>query len=72
MSATLQVGPDDIVVNAIRPLFKVRLRSRVRLDGYPYDMSADGQRFLVNAFVEEASLSSPLTLVINWPELVRP
>jgi hypothetical protein len=44
----------------------------VRLDAYPYDMSADGQRFLVNTFVEETSLSTPLTVIINWPRLLRP
>jgi Tol biopolymer transport system component len=32
--------------------------------GVPYDVSADGQRFLVNLAEEEAA--SPLFLVVNW------
>jgi len=32
---------------------------------YPYDVSADGQRFLVNTIVEATALP-PITLVVNW------
>jgi serine/threonine protein kinase len=52
-------------VGAGRPLFKVRLRPLVRLDAYPYDVTSDGQRFLINTFAEEAT-SSAITLVVNW------
>ena len=34
--------------------------------GFPYDVSADGQRFLVNLAEEESQ--TPLKLVTNWPE----
>lgn len=33
--------------------------------GVPYDVSADGQRFLVNLAEEESA--APLFLVVNWP-----
>ena len=46
-------------VGAVRPLFG----TRPKLSGFPYDL-ADGQRFLVNTLVEEAS-STPITLVVN-------
>ena len=36
-----------------------------RLDAYPYDVTSDGQRILVNTFVEE--VMPPITLVVNWP-----
>jgi hypothetical protein len=36
-----------------------------------YDASADGQRFLVNAVVEQTQASSALTLVVNWPALLK-
>jgi Tol biopolymer transport system component len=49
-----------------RPLFKVLPRPIVRLDAFPYDVDADGQRFLVNTFVEEP-MAVPITLVVNWP-----
>jgi len=37
----------------------------VRLDAHPYDVSPDGQRFLVNSFVEETA-STAITLMVNW------
>ena len=37
--------------------------SRV-LDAYPYDVTSDGQRILVNTFVEE--VTPPITLIVNW------
>ena len=32
---------------------------------YPYDVSADGQRFLINTAPEQA-VSAPITVVLNW------
>jgi eukaryotic-like serine/threonine-protein kinase len=56
---------DAFSVGAAQPLFAVRTRPFARLDAYPYDMSADGQKFLVNTFVEESVLP-PITLLVNW------
>ena len=51
---------------AARPLFKSRRREHISsADLYSYDVSADGQRFLVNTDVGEVSASS-LNLVQNW------
>jgi Tol biopolymer transport system component len=48
-------------IGAVRPLF----RTRAVAPALTYDVTADGQRFLViNSVDEEAS--SPLTLVVNW------
>ena len=33
--------------------------------GIPYDVTADGQRFLVNA-AADVSKSSPITVITNW------
>jgi Tol biopolymer transport system component len=52
-------------VSTARPLFTIRPRPLARLDAYPYDVSPDGQRFLVNTFVEETT-STAITLVVNW------
>jgi Tol biopolymer transport system component len=71
MSAAIRVTPETVTVDGVKPLFKVRLRPQVRLDAYPYDMTADAQRFLVNSFVEERNASSPMTLVVNWPGLLK-
>ena len=35
-----------------------------------YDVSPDGQRFLKNTLAEEAE-SAPITLVVNWPALLK-
>ena len=52
-------------VGAVRPLFPARPRPMARLDAYSYDVSSDGQRFLVNTLVEDAT-STAVTLVVNW------
>jgi len=48
-------------VGAQRALFEIRSGGR----GAVYDVTADGQRFLVNTSVEQRE-SAPITLVINW------
>jgi Tol biopolymer transport system component len=55
----------SFVVGAGRSLFPLHLRPMVRLDSFPYDVSPDGQRFLMNTFVEETT-STAITLVVNW------
>jgi len=35
-----------------------------------YDVSSDGQRFLVNTLAEETA-SAPITLVVNWTALLK-
>jgi hypothetical protein len=34
-----------------------------------YDVTPDGQRFLLNQHVADAS-DAPITVVVNWPKLV--
>ena len=46
-----------------RPLFPAHPRP-ARLDAYPYDVTADGRRILVNTFVDE--VTPPITLIVNW------
>jgi Tol biopolymer transport system component len=65
-SAAVTVEGGVLKVGAITSLFPLRLRPSVRLDAYPYAVTANGQRFLVNHFVEETT-SGAITLVMNWP-----
>ena len=51
-------------VGELRPLFRMQPRSS-RLDAYPYDVTADGERILVNEFLEE--VVPPLSLIVKWP-----
>jgi Tol biopolymer transport system component/predicted Ser/Thr protein kinase len=52
----------QFTVGAETPLFDVSL---FRSD-WPYDVSADGQQFVVNVRIEQSS-AAPLTVVVNWP-----
>jgi hypothetical protein len=45
----------------VKPLFRTRGIGRC----YEYDVSVDGQRFLINT-VREQSASAPITVVVNW------
>jgi tricorn protease-like protein len=55
-------------VGAVRPLFAINPPS----GRYPYDVSADGQRFLVNTSSEvDAASTQPITVVLNWPAALR-
>lgn len=49
-------------VGAGRPLFEAR---QSVTGGFLYDVTGDGQRFLINAAVEQKA-SSPIILVQNW------
>jgi Tol biopolymer transport system component len=64
MSAAIRLTATDAHVGVIRPLFKIQFR-RIRLDGYPYDVSPNGQ-FLVNTLVEDTAPAS-ISLLLNWP-----
>jgi Tol biopolymer transport system component len=69
MAVSVNAAGSSFVVGAGRPLFKVRMRPIVRLDAYSYEVTADGQRFLMNTFVEEATPPA-ITLVVNWPRSI--
>jgi len=77
------LGPDNSLVAAevngkgsafqvgtIRALFKTRPRLGTQAYGTPYDVSANGQRFLVNTLIQEAT-SEPITLVVNWTAALK-
>ena len=52
--------------DAATPLFLTRLRQHISTtDLFSYDVSSDGQRFLMNTDVGETT-AQPLTIVLNW------
>jgi hypothetical protein len=52
--------------DAATPLFLTRLRQHISTtDLFSYDVSPDGQRFLMNTDVGEKT-AQPLTIVLNW------
>jgi hypothetical protein len=65
MVATVNGQGSAFEVGVVRPLFEVRERN-----GNAYDVSADGQRVLLNMFLE-ATAPPPITVVVNWTAGIR-
>jgi Tol biopolymer transport system component len=64
MAAGVTATGSRFDVGAVQRLFEVPT-----FEGYwPYDVSPDGQRFLVNTMSEAVS---PLTIVVNWPAALK-
>ena len=73
MAAAVNGRGSAFEVGAVRPLFETRVAGPPSVrpgQGRMYDISPDGQRFLVNTVAEEAA-SAPITLVVNWPALLK-
>jgi hypothetical protein len=66
MAVVVSLKGASVEISPARPT-----RSRLGfVTNYLYDVSADGQRILAAAPVEERS-SPPLMLVENWPEFLK-
>src|SRR5262249_57810690 len=63
MAASARSG-ENLEVGAAVPLFEFR-SGIVGVNSAPYVVTADGQRFLINA-VEETEPNAPLTVWVNW------
>jgi Tol biopolymer transport system component len=63
MSALVSGEGSAFQVGVVRPLFETHPRLG---PGATYDVSADGQRFLVNTTAARETTPTPLTLVVNW------
>lgn len=62
MAAAVNGRGGSFEVGAVRPLFETLMQLGGR---YPYDVSPDGQRFLINTAPEQAG-SAPITVVLDW------
>jgi Tol biopolymer transport system component len=68
MSAPVDSGPAGLTVGVPKTLFQTRLEfDTVQRQ---YDVSADGKRFLLAQPLEE-SASVPITVIVNWPALLK-
>jgi Tol biopolymer transport system component len=70
LAAEVEGRGSTFEIATIRPLFQTQVRLRPTVQGYGCDVSPDGQRFLVNTLAEEAA-PAPITLVVNWPALLK-
>ncbi len=67
MAVAVKAG-STFEADVAKPLFQIHPREHISAaDLFSYDVSTDGQRFLVNTDVGEAT-SPPLTVVLNWTE----
>jgi Tol biopolymer transport system component len=69
MAAAVNGQKSAFEVGAVRSLFDTHAPSTI----YPrsaYDVSPDGQRFLVNTLADDDA-AAPITLVVNWPALLK-
>jgi hypothetical protein len=62
MAAAVNGKGSSFEVGAVTPLFQTTAFLGAR---WPYDVSADGQRFLINTLPEQVG-SAPITVVVNW------
>jgi dipeptidyl aminopeptidase/acylaminoacyl peptidase len=67
MTAAVNGRGESFEVGAVKPLFETSAMLAAR---YAYDVSPDGQRFLINSLPEQAA-SAPITVVVNWLAGVR-
>jgi hypothetical protein len=61
--------PDGVEVGITTPLFKTKL-AQGATNRPSYEVSSDGQRFLMN-IVADSAADVPLTIVQNWPEIIK-
>jgi Tol biopolymer transport system component len=69
MAASVHRGGDTIEVGDVRPLFRLPALPHFTRRAF-YGVTSDGQRFLING-VGEQGPPSPITLVVNWPALLK-
>jgi Tol biopolymer transport system component len=67
MVVDLKLTADSVEPSVPRELFRL---PAVDTGFSPYDTTPDGQRFLVRA-VPEHGASQPLTVIVNWPALMK-
>jgi Tol biopolymer transport system component/predicted Ser/Thr protein kinase len=68
MSVPVESAATILKLSLPKPLFQTRLEFDSLLR--QYDVSADGKRFLLAQPLEE-STSVPITVIVNWPELLK-
>ena len=67
MAAAVNGQGSSFEIGAVRTMFDVRPGGA----GYFYDVAPDGRHFLVNTAVGEQTAAPPITLIVNWPALLK-
>jgi len=72
MGVPVESGEDFFRPGAPKPLFQTRLEvdpGSTNVVPRAYDVTPDGQRFLLNQHVAD-STDAPITVIVNWPKLL--
>lgn len=64
MAVPVSMSDGALELGSLVPLFQTRI-VQARLALFQYDVTADGQRFLINSLPREDA-AAPLTLMVNW------
>ena len=65
MAVEVEARGNSIEARKAQPLFKAAVRHPLA----PYDVTADGKRFVINTV---SNTNTPLTLVVNWTARLGP
>lgn len=66
MSVRVNGAAGAFTVAAAAPVFQT---TAVQGPGTPFDVSADGERFVINSAISATGPPS-LTIVLNWPQIL--
>jgi hypothetical protein len=69
MSSAVKTGGIEFEFAAPKPLFKTRMMAWV-LGFHEYDVSPDGQRFLIGTRIGETKAEPP-TVILNWTAALK-
>src|SRR5439155_11232625 len=66
MAVAVRGGDAAIEIGESTPLFQARISN----SALPFAVTADGQRFLTDRPIEDMT-TTPINLVVNWPEALK-
>lgn len=69
MAVPIESGVNLFRPGAPKPLFQTNLNTDLLLDR-EYDVTPDGQRFIINQGTAEIN-DTPITVIVNWPKLLQ-
>jgi Tol biopolymer transport system component len=68
MAVAIQLAGNSLQAASPKALFQTRVTAITRTS-HEYDVTADGQKFLINSRPQQAR--QPITLYVNWPAALR-
>jgi len=67
-TVSIQSDGQNLRIGDTKELFNVRISAAGNMTKHQYDVSRDGQKFLIN--IDESS-TSPITIVTNWARAIK-